>query len=190
MRIHITGGPGSGKSTLARALAQRLELDVFHIDSQALRHVAALGGVQDFDALAAARIAEAVDIASAESWISEGSNVLVAHPFFERADRVVVLYCPWRVASYRILMRHFKANLAGNNQFPGIGNLYRFWRWCSRYYSNRHAPGLNEWGTPATQTTLEELLTPYETKVMRCRTKPEVDATFLLLSQQDRLSDR
>jgi hypothetical protein len=156
---------------------------VFHLDGQALRHVAAVGEVQDYEALAVARTAEASGIATADSWISEGSNMLVAQPLLEYADAVVALYCPWRVASYRIIMRHLKANLAGTNQYPGIGNLYRFWRWSGRYYSNKQASGLNEWGTPTTQTALEEALAPHEAKVKRCKTKTEIESLIRTLTE-------
>src|SRR5690606_31109564 len=115
------------------------------LDSQALSLPPASNGLRDFDAIAAARLSETEAWAAGDYWISEGSNVLVAGPLFERADTIVVLYTSWRVASYRILARHFKAELARNNRFPGLRNLYRFWRWSSRYYANAHPEGLNEW---------------------------------------------
>ncbi len=175
MRIHITGGPGTGKTTLARALAAQLAVDHFELDGQALTHVAAQGGIVDFETLAANRVAESARIAAGNSWISEGSNVVAARPFLELAEVIVVLYSPWRVASYRILLRHLKANLSGNNRFPGIGNLYRFWRWSARYHKNRNEHGLNDWGTPTTQIALEEALQPYESKLVRCATGAEIE---------------
>jgi adenylate kinase family enzyme len=171
MRIHITGGPGTGKTTLARELALRLGFAVFDLDGQALDHAKALEGRLNFEALAASRLAEAQVYATEDAWICEGSNILVATPFLERADTIVVLYCPWRVASYRIILRHFKANLAGNNRFPGIRNLIEFWRWCRRYYRNEHPFAFNDYGGPATQRALVDALTPYEAKLVRCRTR-------------------
>ena len=175
MRIHITGGPGTGKTTLARSVAAELGIEPFELDGQALTHVAMHNGIIDFEVLAAARIEDSARVAAGETWVSEGSNILVAQPLFERADVVVVLYCPWRVASYRIPLRHFKANLRGNNRFPGVGNLYRFWRWSARYHANRNEHGLNEWGTPTTQVALEEALLPYETKIVRCTTRADIE---------------
>ncbi len=184
MRVHITGGPGTGKTTLARALAAQLAVEHFELDGQALTHVAAQGGIVDFEALATARVAESARIAAGEAWVSEGSNIVAARPFLERAEVIVVLFSPWRVAAYRILLRHFKANLAGNNRFPGVGNLYRFWRWSARYHANRNEHGLNDWGTPTTQLALEQALQPYDSKLVRCRTKTEMEIFRRQITQQ------
>ena len=175
-RIHITGGPGTGKTTLAIALATRLGLDVLELDGQGLAHVAELDGVLDFDALAQARETESRIFASKDAWISEGSNILVARPLLEQADVIVVLYTSWRVASYRILSRHVKASLARRNRFPGLRRLYRFWRWSARFYADTNPGGLNEWGTPTTQITLETELAPYARKVVRCHSRADIEA--------------
>ena len=175
MRVHITGGPGTGKTTLARALAADLGVEPLELDMQALRPLPMRVGGIDFETVAAMRMEHCARVAAGDRWVSDGSNVLVAQPLLERADVVIVLYSPWRVASYRILLRHFKANLRGNNRFPGIGNLYRFWRWSARYYANRNERGLNEWGTPTTQLELEAALQAYESKIVRCTTKTDIE---------------
>ena len=72
-------------------------------------------------------------------------------------------------------MRHLKAEIARNNRFPGLGKLYAFWRWSARYYADRNTPGLNEWGTPSTRTTLAEYLAPYAEKLVICRSPRDVD---------------
>jgi hypothetical protein len=172
-RIHITGGPGTGKTTLAKALAERLGLAVHDLDGSGLDLQARMDPT-DYEGLAAARRVQSQAFAANEAWISEGSNILVARPLFERAEVIVVLYTSWRVASYRILARHAKATLVGNNRFPGLRRLYRFWRWSARFYANTNPPGLNEWGTPTTQATMEDELAPYEAKVMRYRSKGQV----------------
>jgi adenylate kinase family enzyme len=174
LRIHITGGPGTGKSRLARSLAERLGVPLLELDGQALDMLAGHKGPPDFEALAKARQAESHAFAQGEAWVSEGSNILIAHPLLERAEMVIVLDCLWRVASYRILSRHVKASLARNNRFPGLRRLYQFWRWSSRFYANTNAGGLNEWGTPTTERTLEAELQPYAGKLVRCRTPVDV----------------
>jgi hypothetical protein len=138
----------------------------------------------DFDALAAARSAQSHDFAAAEAWISEGSNILVARPLLERAEVIVILYAPWHVASYRILSRHFKATIARNNRFPGLRRLYQFWRWSARFYANTNPPGLNEWGTPTTQETMEAELATYEPKIVRCRSKADIEAFIASLAEE------
>jgi hypothetical protein len=94
-------------------------------------------------ALTALREVECDRLAAEDRWISEGSFVGGNETFFRRADLIVWLDVPWRVASYRILSRHVKLSLARKNRFPGLLQLYRFWRWSSRYYANRNPAGLN-----------------------------------------------
>jgi hypothetical protein len=180
-RIHITGGPGAGKTTLAKHLGSALQVEVLDLDGRGLAELARFGGPLDYEALAAVRQAASRDFASKEAWISEGSNTLVAQPLLERADAIVVLYTSWRVAGYRILSRHVKATIARNNRFPGLWRLYRFWRWSARFYNNTKPGGLNEWGTPTTLASLEAELVPYEGKVVRCRTRADIEAVVQAL---------
>jgi cytidylate kinase len=182
-RIHITGGPGSGKTTLARELAGRLGFDLLDLDGAGLDIEAGMDAT-DYDGLAATRETHARDFASKDAWISEGSNTLVARPLLERAEIIVVLYAPWRVASYRIVSRHVKLTLARKNRFPGWRSLYRFWRWSARYYANTNPPGLNQWGTPTTEATMEQELAPFEAKSVRCRTKADIAAFVASLTDK------
>jgi hypothetical protein len=82
-------------------------------------------------------------LAAEDQWLSEGSFVGGNETVFRRADLIVWIDVLWRVASYRILSRHVKLSLARKNRFPGLLQLYRFWRWSSRYYANRNPAGLN-----------------------------------------------
>jgi len=184
MRIHITGGPGAGKSTLAKSLATMLNLEPLDLDGRGFAELARFPTPFDYEAIAADRQDASRAFAAGDAWISEGSNILAARPLLERAEAIVVLYAPWRVASYRILSRHFKATIARNNRFPGLRRLYQFWRWSARFYANTNPPGLNEWGTPTTQETMEAELGPYATKVVRCRSKAEIEALMATLTDE------
>ena len=102
-RIMVMGPPGSGKSTLARALAERLDLPVWHAD--ALFHgpgwVARPRG---------AFIADLAAIAAQSEWVIDG-NYSSAHygrairDRLARAERIILLDLPRRVTIPRILQR-------------------------------------------------------------------------------------
>lgn len=185
-RIHITGGPGTGKTTLAAQLNRELGYEVFDQDAQSLAHIARLGAAFSHDQLAIDLILEATEKANEEAWISEGANLLVTRPFFERAEIIIVMYTSWRIASFRILTRHLKASLARNNRFPGLLDLYRFWRWSSHFYSNRNQAGLNIWGTPETLESMEAELRPYAAKLHRCYDKADIEALVRRLTTAPR----
>jgi adenylate kinase family enzyme len=172
-RIHITGGPGAGKSWLAARLSTKFGLPLFDLDGRGLAHEATLPDPPDMAELLRLRVEETARIAARSEWVSEGSNFLAAEPFFQQSDLIICVEVPWRVASYRILSRHVKATIAGNNRFPGWRRLWRFWRWSARFYSNRNRPGLNPWGTPNTRRDLEACLSPYASKLIHSRNARE-----------------
>jgi adenylate kinase family enzyme len=175
-RIHITGGPGAGKSWLAQRLSRRLGLPYHDLDGIALELQKDMPGPLDFEALMARRLPLSQRLAAGDAWISDGSNLEACRPFHDRAELIIYLTVPWRVAAYRIVARHAKRSLAGNNRFPGLRRLYRFWRWCGRYYANRNPHGVNGFGTPETIAFHEEALQAYADKLVMCRTKAEVEA--------------
>jgi hypothetical protein len=175
-RIHITGGPGAGKSRLAQRLSVRLGLPYHDLDGIALVLQKDLPKPLDFDELMARRLPLSQRLAAEEAWISDGSNLEACRPFHDRAEVIVYLTCPWRVAAYRIPVRHAKRSLAGNNRFPGVMRLYRFWRWSRRYYANRNPYGVDVFGTPMTIGFHEETLQAYSHKLIVCRTTGEIEA--------------
>ena len=181
-RIYITGGPGSGKTRLAGRLGALTGWPVHDLDGMAL----AISGLQPpldrLPELTALREAQIKELARGEAWISEGSFVGSEHDFLRGCQLIVWLDASWRVAAYRILLRHVKASLARNNRFPGLWRLYRFWRWSARYYSDRNPWGLNIYGTPATNAYLAEVLSKYPDKVTRCVTKADVERLLALVS--------
>ena len=99
-----------------------------------------------------------------------------AMPLFEHAELVVWTDVPWRVASYRILARHLKAELSRSNRFPGWRALYEFWRWSARFYSDRNPHRLNSYGAPHTRTYALEQLAMYRDKTTICRTNGDIEA--------------
>ena len=181
-RIHITGGPGAGKSRLAQRLSARLGLTYHNADMQALDVQASMQNPLDFEEMMARRLTLTAALAKEEAWISDGSNLEATRPFYDRAEMIVYLSCSWRLAAYRIPVRHLKLSLAGNNPFPSLGGLFRFWRWSRRYYANSNPYGANQYGTPATIAYHEAVLQDYADKLVVCQTKDEVEALELRLS--------
>ncbi|MEX0786971.1 MAG: shikimate kinase [Dehalococcoidia bacterium] len=172
-RIHVTGGPGSGKTTAARRIARELSLPFYELDQILIE----AGG----DMARLRREDRAAIVADQEEWVSEGAFFDWARPLFECAQLVVWLDLPWRVASYRILVRYLKAELARKNQHPGLRRLREFWTWSYRYYHDAHPHALNQQGVPLTRARAVEELRRYEQKLAVCRSKRDVD---LLVTEQ------
>ena len=185
-RIHITGGPGGGKSTLAKRLAAILDAPVYDLDGLSLAAGYELARPVTAEAVIALMTPQAEALAQQPRWVSEGAYLDWTRPLFERADLVVWMDVPWRVASYRILTRHLKASVARNNRFPGLGNLYRFWRWSSRYYAGANVHGLNVYGTPETRSRLIEELSRHESKLVPCHSQAEIEGLLETLRRSQR----
>ena len=109
-----------------------------------------------------------------DAWIAEGAYLVWTRPLLEAADMVVWLQVSWLAASYRIVVRHIKAEIARNNRFPGWRRLYRFWAWQRRHYANRNPAGPNEFGVPSNLGDTGPLLEPFADKVVIWRNNRDV----------------
>ena len=168
-RIHFAGGPASGKSTAARRVSAELGLPLIELDTV----------LRDADDDVERGENRASALAGQRAWVSEGAYLGWAQPLLERADIVLWLDVPWRVASYRIIARHLKADLSRNNQYPGWRRLKKFWTWSYRYYHDSHPQTLNKWGVPLTRSHALQELRQYGDKLVVCRTMREVSRTLL-----------
>jgi adenylate kinase family enzyme len=142
-RVHIVGGPGSGKSTIGASLARNLGVRYCDLDDIALSEGANdLRPLRDLEA----RQNAVQQVSGEASWVTEGTFLWWTTALFERADLVIWLDPPWRVAAVRILKRHFadylqQAIKAGTLttrlhalRYPHIAHLFRFFRWSAHYY--------------------------------------------------------
>ena len=170
-RIHFTGGPASGKTTAARRVSAKLGLPLFELD-QVLRDA-------DDDVERIRSENRVSGIAGQTTWVSDGVYFDWAQPLLERADMVVWLDVSWRVAAYRIIVRHLKADIRRNNRYPGWRKLMKFWTWSYRYYHDSHPHTLNDYGAPLTRSRALEELRQYGEKLVVCHTMREVSRTLL-----------
>ena len=97
-RILIIGGPGGGKSTLTRALSQRLDLPVTHLDQIWWTPGWINRDLEDYRA----RVAAIVD---QDCWIIDGNYSNSFDLRMPRADTIIWVDQPRRVCMRRILWR-------------------------------------------------------------------------------------
>jgi len=98
-RVVILGCSGSGKSTLARALGERLDVPVVHLDALFWRP----GWKEPDNEGFRARLAIAI---AGDAWITDGN--FVGRTFdlrLPRADQVIYVDQPRRVCLWRVLKR-------------------------------------------------------------------------------------
>ncbi len=170
-RIHILGGPGSGKTTVARDLGRRLELPVHELDL--VGYEDGVGARRPFEE----RLADVRTIAAQPEWVTEGAFLGWTDELLRAADVIIRLDVRWRVAAWRLVTRHVRANLAGTNRHPGTLRLLRFLRFARRYYSDSEVIAVvpdNDGNNSRASTSRH--LEQFASKVVRCGTASDVDA--------------
>ncbi len=167
-RIHVTGGPGRGKTVAADRLAALLGVPVYHLDYEWLDAEAGGALPPDLADKVTFMAEKAASMAAAAAWVSEGAFLGWTGALLSAADIIIWMNVPWRIASYRILSRQVRLNIAGTNRFPSWRKLVSFWRWSAGFYTNRNAFGLNPYGTPNTLATMASEVARYSDKLVHC----------------------
>lgn len=126
--MHIVGGSGSGKTTLSRRVANRLGVTAYDLDL--IAYEGGAGPERSLDA----RLADVQRILAQSGWVTEGIYLSWTEELLCRADAIVWLDVPFRMAAWRIVKRHIMADLRGNNRHPGWRRLFRFLRITRTYY--------------------------------------------------------
>jgi adenylate kinase family enzyme len=169
MRLHVMGAPGSGKSTLADSVSDRYGVHVWDLDF--VVYDRQTGRERSSSAIAE----ELRPVLESESWITEGAyhqgewlqGLLAA------AQLIVWLDFPWRVCAARMAKRHFRLTLAGKNPHPGTWRFLKFLNYTRR-------------AKPRIDTSTQERLSPYMEKVLRCRSRGDVEGVWRRLSDLGR----
>ena len=97
-RIAILGSAGTGKSTLTRRLGELTGLSVIHLDALYWHPGWVATPDEEWDSIVK-------EIASQETWITDGNYGRTMEPRLERADTVLFLDFPRVVCRWRVLKR-------------------------------------------------------------------------------------
>ncbi|WP_270180855.1 DNA topology modulation protein [Alkalihalobacillus sp. CinArs1] len=97
-KIAIIGSGGSGKSTLARALGERLQIDVYHLD--------ALFWKPNWEGVPKEEQRDVqLNIVSKDEWICDGNYGGTMEIRLDAADTVIFLDLPRALCTYRVFKR-------------------------------------------------------------------------------------
>jgi adenylate kinase family enzyme len=155
MKVHIIGIAGGGKTTLARWIG-----GVFDIPALDLDYV--VYDVESGERPTVEIVRRIDEIRACDGWVTEGAyRDRSLRTLLDDATAIVWLDPSLLTAVVRMVKRHARAELSGNNPHPGWHKLVRF---------------LNYNRQTARQQRAEtaELLSAYSSKVFRCRTSRDV----------------
>ena len=157
MKIHIAGTAGGGKTTLARWVSQEFEAPAFDLDFV----------VYDVEAgeRPPAEIERRIDdIRRLDDWVTEGAyRDAWLRPLLDDATAIVWLDVSLARAIFRMVKRHARAEVRGQNQHPGWVRLLRFLNYSRGTAQKQRSETL-------------AMLDAYADKVFRCRTSRDVSA--------------
>jgi len=153
-RVHVIGGPGSGKTWLAARLGAALRCPIYELDMWP----------------------DIATISLEPTWVAEGVFLWGIAPLLERADVIVMLDLPYRVAARRIVTRHIWLSTLGRNRHRGLRLLARFAWGARRYYwaqYGRPPDGPTDWDALSRAQT-NVVLGPFGDKVVRLHRRRQV----------------
>lgn len=185
-RVHIVGGAGSGKTTLAQSLSERLGVPRYDLDL--IGYEGGAGAKRELQS----KRDDVQRIAALPGWVTEGIFLWWIEELFQQADLVVWLDVPFRVAAWRIFLRHVKREVARNNPHPGWRNLAFFLRNVRGYYRfGAIPPRAADDDAAVTRQTTMQILQTYGSKVVTCHRGSDIRRlTSSLLEIQERASGR
>lgn len=113
-RVVVVGAPGCGKTTTARAIAKALDLPYKELDSLWWDPNWTEAGAETFTARAS-------EVTAKERWVVDGNyfSVGAREAIWPRADTIVWLDLPRRIAVPRVLRRSFRRALTREELWNG-----------------------------------------------------------------------
>ena len=120
---------------------------------------------------------EAIDkIVAQPNWITEGVYLWWIDPLLEQADLIIWLDIPYPVTSWRIIKRHIRASLRGNNPHAGLKNLVTFLIGVGEYNYRKHpvTPAGPDDDFSLTRAAVRNELGRHMNKVVHCRSAKDV----------------
>ncbi len=160
-RVFVIGCSGSGKTTVARKIAADFGLEVHELDFIAWDR-GGDGSLLPYET----RLEIARELASQDGWIVEGIYLGWTTPLMERADVIVWMDVPMRVALWRVFWRHVKAELRRDNRFPGWRRLFRFMKMVADQYRNRSTT-FDPPDVPIGPESIKRELEPFQSRVVK-----------------------
>ncbi len=179
-RIHIIGGPASGKTALARRLGASLDLPVYHLDT--VCYEGPLRVRRDLET----RSADVSRIASEAAWIAEGTHIWWTDELLRRAEMIVWLDIPGRIALWRIILRHFEENHLSIRRGLQLRKLLGDLRLRWRYYHGSILLSHEVLGDDAVKNrvTTAQYLASYADKLICCRSGKDVEVFLTTIERE------
>lgn len=183
-RVHIIGSGGSGKTTLSRKLAVILDTPRYELD-----HIGYENGAKRS---LEARYEDVRRIASQPTWVSEGGFVWWVNDLLQGADVIVWLDLHWTICYRRIVIRHIRADIAGNNPYPGFLKMLNFAKGVRPYYLNPvpAVPSAADDDATWNRAAVAQVLDLYSDKVIHCRRPADVAAFLSQVGNYTRVLDK
>ncbi|WP_335872667.1 topology modulation protein [Bacillus sp. 2205SS5-2] len=122
---------GVGKSTFARKLAEKINIDVYHLDTMYWKSGWKEASLEEFST-------KQKEIVEKDVWIIEGNYRSTNHIRIPHADTIIYLELPLYLCLFRVIKRYF-TNIGQNRPDMGDGCTEKLdWAFLKFIYTTYH----------------------------------------------------